>query len=163
MSLHQITIRYWKYSQGSELDADQQRVLETAQQAATLAYAPYSNYRVGAALLLEDGSLIQGCNQENASYPCGICAERSALFTYGASGSRAGILKVAVTVLRQIPPGGIPAAPCGLCRQVLSESERMNPGPMEILLGSINGPTLLFQSALDLLPFSFHSGYLTAN
>ncbi|MBK6546588.1 MAG: cytidine deaminase [Saprospiraceae bacterium] len=158
MTNQEIIINFKSYNRGLELDNLQRKTLEAAQQATQLAYAPFSNFFVGAALLLENETIILGCNQENASYPCGICAERAALFSYGNLIESIPIKKLAVNVRNQ--KHHHPVAPCGLCRQVISEFELKNNQPIEIILGDLNNNTYVFKSSLDLLPLQFHSGFL---
>jgi cytidine deaminase len=129
-----------------------ERLLAAAREAATRAYAPYSNFPVGAALLVEDGSIVSGCNVENASYGLTVCAERAAVFTAASAGKRT-ILAVAVTAPR-VPT----VTPCGACRQVLNEFKPRDRDLIVILEGA-NGPELVPLG--DLLPRSFGPADLT--
>ena len=122
-------------AQFEELSADEQRVVEVAKQSTYNSYAPYSHFQVGAAVLLENGVEIIGCNQENVAYPSGLCAERTALFAAGAQ-----YPDVPVTTLAIAARGtdGVllsePCSPCGSCRQVIIESETRAKHPIRILL-----------------------------
>ena len=121
--------------------------------AAKRAYAPYSNFKVGAALLLQDGTVIEGNNQENVAYPSGLCAERVALFTAGASFPEKPVVALAIVAIINgvIQPS---ISPCGGCRQVMLETEKRYGQTMRILLCG-QDETILIPSAKDLLPFSF--------
>jgi cytidine deaminase len=115
-----------------------------AQKAALFAYAPYSHFRVGAALLAEDGSLHTGCNVENRSYGLAICAERAALVSAIGKGKR-----VFTALAIATPDSAAPVGPCGACRQVLSEF--MEPGAPVYFGGS--GPQRVLSSIGELLPY----------
>jgi cytidine deaminase len=131
-----------------------ERLLEAAREAATRAYAPYSNFPVGAALEMENGSIISGCNVENASYPLSVCAERVAIGTAVAAGHRH-IRAVAVTA-----PKVESVTPCGGCRQVLNEF-RATDGQLWVILEGETGPDIV--SIDELLPRSFGSAQLAAD
>ncbi|MDQ3142326.1 MAG: cytidine deaminase [Bacteroidota bacterium] len=156
MTLQSIHIQYQSYEKGVELGKEQLNVLHQSIKAAEKAYAVYSEFRVGAAVELENRSIVLGCNQENASYPCGLCAERVALFNVGINFHKQKIKRIAVSVLNELPESMWPPSPCGACRQVMSEFEYNNLDPIEIILGHPNHRTFVFSSVLDLLPFSFH-------
>ena len=121
--------------QMEELTAEERHLIELAIDATSRSYAPYSHFRVGAAVRLRNGVEIIGCNQENAAYPSGLCAERTALFTAGAQ-----YPNEPVTMLSIAARGtdgelvDIPVGPCGACRQVIIESETRSHGKMRILL-----------------------------
>lgn len=136
-----------------ELSADDQRLRAAAIRAAGRAYAPYSKFNVGAALLLKDGTVVEGNNQENVAYPSGLCAERVALFSAGASCPDVPVVSLAIIALKdgRIQPS---ISPCGGCRQVMLETEQRYGHPMRILLCGCD-ETILVSSARDLLPFSF--------
>lgn len=160
MTRIQHTIFYEEFPDSSFLNDAQQQLLKEAQEECQYAYAPYSNYKVGAALLLENQQVIKGTNQENASYPCGICAERTALFSYGQGKNRNAILKIAISVSTENIILNYPPSPCGLCRQVLVEFEENNQRAIEIILGQPGRKCLVLYSAKDLLPFHFGSSNL---
>ncbi|TPE42645.1 cytidine deaminase [Pontibacter mangrovi] len=138
-----------------ELTPEEQKAMQLAQEAANDAYAPYSNFLVGAALLLEDGTLFKGSNQENAAYPSGLCAERTALFALSANHPNAKIKLLAVTARRRQEQQFLPAMPCGACRQVMAEYEYKQHEPIPVLLQAANGKFYRFHSVADLLPFQF--------
>jgi cytidine deaminase len=124
-----------KECQFEELSQEEQHLLELAIEATNRSYAPYSNFRVGAALLLNNGVEIVGCNQENAAYPAGLCAERSALFAAGAQYPDVPVKLLAIAA--RTPKGELqaePVSPCGVCRQVIIETETRYRQPVRILL-----------------------------
>ena len=137
----------------NELSGMDCRLRDEAICAARNAYAPYSHFNVGAAVLLEDGTIVCGSNQENIAYPSGLCAERVALFTAGATYPKQPVVAMAIVAIKngEIQPS---IAPCGACRQVMLETERRYNQPMRILLCG-KDETILIDSAQDLLPFSF--------
>ncbi|MBK9108096.1 MAG: cytidine deaminase [Saprospiraceae bacterium] len=153
-------ISYQIYDHTDGLTVEQNSVLKSAFLASNTAYAPYSNYQVGAAILLGDGNILCSSNQENASYPCGICAERNVLFYYGSNYKQHKILKLAISTKILNPHLDLPPAPCGLCRQVMVEYERNNKNNIEILLGQPGKTLTIFQSCNDLLPFGFSPEFL---
>jgi len=131
------------------------KMLELAKIARGKAYAPYSNFHVGAALLLENGEIITGNNQENMAYPSGLCAERTALFYAGAHFPNVKVVGLAVFGAGNLQADGAPVAPCGACRQVISETIRRQRQGFHILLTGSNGYVVKLENALDLLPMPF--------
>jgi cytidine deaminase len=121
------------------------------------AYAPYSKFKVGAAVLLEDGTVITGNNQENIAYPSGLCAERVALFAAGANNADKQVRSIAITAEGDLLKDSEIVSPCGGCRQVMLETERRQKSPCRIILVGQNGNALVFNSAEDLLPLAFGS------
>ncbi|MFD2248097.1 cytidine deaminase [Pontibacter ruber] len=138
-----------------ELTEQELKAMELAQQAANDAYAPYSNFLVGAALVLEDGTMFKGSNQENAAYPSGLCAERTALFALSAHHPNKKIKLLAVTARRRSDTTFLPAMPCGACRQVMAEYEYKQKEPLPVLLQGPDGKFYRCNSVADLLPFQF--------
>ena len=133
-----------------ELTEEQKSVVEAAKKATSGSYSPYSNYKVGAAVLLDNGEIITGSNQENAAYPSGLCAERTALFYAGANYPNVPVRKLAI-ISRQ---GKQICTPCGSCRQVICECEARYGSPIEILLCS-DTEVYVIQGIEALLPFGF--------
>lgn len=135
-------------------------LVELAQSKLGYAYAPYSNFEVSCAVLLEDGSMHFGTNQENASYPVGSCAEQVALKYVGSNFPN---LKINTIALIAAPKGsdskGI-ASPCGMCRQTLLEYELKQKSPYRIILFDKNGSGIILDSAKDLLPLHFEPNLL---
>lgn len=144
------TVAVYSYD---ELDDVSRNLYHTAQTAAQKAYAPYSHFQVGAALLLDNGELISGSNQENASYPAGCCAERTALFYAGAHYPDNAVSRLAIVAFN--PQGQVEQiSPCGICRQVLLETEQRQGTPISVwLFGS--EAVYCFPSAASLLPMGF--------
>ncbi|NOT36639.1 MAG: cytidine deaminase [Saprospiraceae bacterium] len=151
-----ISIEYSIYESISSIEPTQQELLQSAYNSSKNAYAPYSHFNVGAAILLEDQTIICGNNQENASYPCGICAERNAIHNVRANYPDFKIHSIAITTFRLLKQS-IPATPCGLCRQVLSETEQNNGSVIELILGHPEGKVFIFNSCQSLLPLAFQS------
>ena len=137
-----------------ELHKDEFILLQKAEQTLHNAYAPYSKFKVGASLLLENGSFVVGNNQENASFPCGICAERVALFASRSNNPNLKIVKIAITTQSEEFNIQEPIAPCGLCRQVLLEYEEEQKQSIEVFLFN-ESKILKFNQAKDLLPLHF--------
>ena len=143
-----------QYDSLSELPAEAQNLLTLAREASLKAYAPYSGYRVGAALLLENGEVITGNNQENAAYPSGLCAERTALFYASSKYPGVAVVRLAVSTMENRVQAGLFAKPCGACRQVMAEFEDLSGKPMEIILDG-NGAITVVDGIDTLLPFRF--------
>ena len=144
-------IRAYKWD---ELSEEQQAVVAVAKEQVQRSYCPYSHFHVGAAALLANGEIIRGCNQENAAYPSGLCAERSALFAAGAQYPEVPVRRLAIACYTGGHFTDEPGAPCGACRQVMLESEHRYGGKMEVLLYG-DKETYVFESAADLLPLTF--------
>lgn len=143
-----------EYNKLSDLPADDQKLILTARESSGNAYAPYSKFYVGAAVLLANGEVIKGNNQENADFTDGLCAERVALFYAHAVYPNVAIEALAVTAknLNGLIPG--PAQPCGSCRQVLVESESRFNHPIRLILDGAE-KILVLNGADNLLPFAF--------
>ncbi len=135
-------------------------LLRAARASIAGSYAPYSGFRVGAAIRLETGEISIGSNQENASFPSGLCAERVAVFQAGARFP--GVVMDTLAVVARAPDNGlqVPAAPCGNCRQALLEYEHRQKSPIRVLLQSGDGPIYECPSIRDLLPLGFDPGFL---
>jgi cytidine deaminase len=138
-----------------ELSAGDERLRVSAVRAARHAYAPYSQFRVGAAVLLEDETIIEGNNQENVVYPSGLCAERVALFYASASHPAVPVVAIAIAAIK-VKDGDVrePVSPCGACRQALLETEQRYGKPIRILMCG-GDEVIVVSSAKDLLPLSF--------
>lgn len=143
-----------------ELSQIEQKLLQAATTARMDAYAPYSNFKVGAALLLDNGELVTGNNQENASYPAGLCAERVAVFQAGSRFPGSVIQAIAVCVGPPKGTGDSPAAPCGNCRQALIEYEQRQGSPISLLMQMENAAVYKCSSIADILPMAFNSSFL---
>jgi cytidine deaminase len=154
-----ITLSYTEFETWEELSVEHQNLVKEALQAAEQSYSPYSQFPVGAAVLLEDGQVFRGSNQENLSFPAGTCAERSVLHYVGANVPQGKIKTIAITALRSTSAS--PVTPCGICRQVMSESENRQGQEIEVLLHKVNGSTYRFTSTAALLPLAFEETLLS--
>lgn len=140
----------------SSLSVDERELLEAALQASEKAYVPYSHFHVGCALLLEGGEVILGNNQENVAYPSSLCAERTALYFCGSQGKGADIRKIAIRARSGRKAIDRPVTPCGACRQVMLEYERIAERDIVVLMQGESGEVLRVDGvAKTLLPFSF--------
>ena len=160
MKQHQIQISVDIYHDRSELAPADAGLLQKASHAVEDAYAPYSRFRVAAAALLADGTMLSGTNQENASYPAGICAERVLLSAISALYPHTAIDSIAVTYFNESGDSTEPISPCGICRQSLLEYEQRNGRPLRLILGGHTGKVLILASAASLLPLGFTSAAL---
>ena len=143
-----------------ELSPGVQDLMKEAIAAREKSYSPYSQFRVGASLLLENGEVITGSNQENASYPAGLCAERTAIFYAGAKYPEVRILKMALSARSENHEVEVPTPPCGSCRQAIAEYEVKQKQPIEIFFMGEKGKVVKANSVSDLLPLIFDSSYL---
>lgn len=150
--LHQFN--YTSLKHYTELGSEDIALAEAAISALNNAYAPYSNFLVGAACRLENGMIKTGFNFENASYPLCLCAERSALAHCNSAEPGMLITKIVVTA-RSANVKDIVASPCGACRQVMVEVETKQNAPLELILIGSDSSAVIFKKASDLLPFSF--------
>ena len=137
----------------NELNQEDKNLVDLAKEATKSSYTPYSHFNVGAALLLDNGVMIKGANQENAAF-AGICAERSACYNAGANYPGVGIKKVAITAFQNGDFVKEPCAPCGVCRQALLEFEVQAGHPMEVILIG-RDPIYRLESIKSTLPLSF--------
>ncbi len=156
----QLTITWLAYTRPEELPEQEQELLREAKSALDKAHAPYSNFKVGAALVLEDSTILSGANYENAAYPMCLCAERSAIATAVSTYPDARILTMAITVESPSHEIDKPAAPCGACRQVLVETEIRQGADIAIILRGQSGQIYRLGSAKHLLPFHFDGSFL---
>lgn len=143
-----------------ELPDDIQNLMNKAIEIRKKAYAPYSKFRVGAALLLDNGQIVLGSNQENAAYPSGLCAERVAIFYAGANFPDAKILKIAITATSDLNSNTTPIPPCGSCRQSIAEYEFKQDLPIEMYFMGEIGEIYKSNSLKNLLPFTFDKNFL---
>jgi len=155
-----ITSSFTIYDNINELSQDVQDLMNQAVEIRKKAYAPYSQFRVGAALLLDNGKIILGSNQENAAYPSGLCAERTAIFYAGSAYPEAKILKIAITAASDTNQTKAPIPPCGSCRQSIAEYEIKQDTPIEIYFMGEIGEVYKSASLKNLLPFMFDKKFL---
>ena len=146
-----------EYASAVELPDEIQALLQAAKDAMETSWAPYSQFNVGAAVLIEDGNIISGSNQENAAYPSGLCAERVAFFNAAVHAPGKKIKAVAVTTSYDLPQ---PVAPCGACRQVMLEYELKQNAPIPIFLTHPKGTIYEIASVQELLPLNFSGEWL---
>lgn len=154
----QLIFEYEVYSGIQELASGDVLLLQKAREATVTAYAPYSNFRVAAAALMENGEILTATNQENASYPAGICAERSLLAYAGALYPGMPIKTMAISY-HNMNNGSSdqPVSPCGICRQTLVEYEGRTHHPIRIILSGKEGEVYVIKEASMLLPLGFSS------
>lgn len=155
-----LSSEYSIYSSPETLPEPERALLEAAHKATKLAYAPYSEFYVGAALQLHSGETISGGNQENASYPLCLCAERVALAAASSRGPNLRVEAIAVTAHNPRRLLEVPVPPCGACRQVIAEKQQAQKSPIQIILQGESGQVFVFPSINALLPFSFDGDFL---
>lgn len=141
----------------SEADAS---LLRQAREVTQHAYAPYSHFRVGAVALLTNGKMVTGTNQENASFPVGLCAERVMLASAASQFPEVAVEAIAISYDNQNGESNHPVSPCGICRQSLLEYETRVKKPMRIILGGLEGKVYVIEKAAMLLPLSFSAAAL---
>lgn len=156
----ELTINFTEYDSVLELSEIDQNLVQKAREASSLAYAPYSNFFVGAALLLENGLVLSGNNQENAAYPSGMCAERVAIYAAGAQYPTIPIKTIAITCRSKQFIVNEPLSPCGSCRQAMSEYEVRHAKNIRLILTGETGKVRVMESIADLLPFVFKADAL---
>lgn len=142
------------FAQPEELSEDDKQLVERAIEATASSYSPYSHFAVGAALRLSDGTIVIGSNQENAAFPSGLCAERTAIFAAGATHPDKAVTALAIAARNEAGLTAEPVSPCGACRQVILEVEQRYNCVVRILLYGTNG-VYIINSIRDLLPLCF--------
>jgi cytidine deaminase len=155
-----ITTDFDVFETIQELPTDIQNLMHEAVAIRKTAYAPYSHFKVGAAILLDNGEIILGSNQENAAYPSGLCAERVAVFYAGAKYPEAKILKMAISAASDNTTTSAPIPPCGACRQSIAEYEIKQNTPIEIYFMGEIGSIYKSDSLKNLLPLLFDKKFL---
>jgi len=148
------------YESIDALEKENAFLMKKAIEARGKSYAPYSNFHVGAALLLDNGAIVLGNNQENAAYPSGMCAERVAIWKAGSEYPNMNVVKLAITASSVNNPVTKPVGPCGACRQSLLEYEIKQATPFKMLLMGEVGEVIITDSLVSLLPFSFDQSFL---
>ena len=160
MKENKIEFSYLQFENSEQLSEADAQLLEKAREVTKQAYAPYSNFNVGAVAILENGSFVSGTNQENASYPVGICAERVLLGNAATQYPGIAIKAIAISYRSSHDASDKPISPCGMCRQALVEYEvRMN-HPIRVILSGLSGEVQIIEKANFLLPFAFTSSNL---
>jgi len=155
-----INTQHTVFNSQSELNKTDNYLMTHAQKAINNAYAPYSHFQVGAAVLLENGTIVTGNNQENAAYPSGMCAERVAIWSAASQYPDQKVLKIAIAVKSTLKEVTKPVAPCGACRQTLLEYEVKQKEAIEVFFMGETGKIIKVASLSELLPFAFDQSYL---
>ena len=148
------------YASETDLSLEEQSLVKQAKDALQSAYAPYSHFFVGAAVLLENGEVIIGNNQENAAYPSGLCAERVAIFHAGARFPGVPVKTIAISCKAQNQVITDPVSPCGACRQAIAEYETRYASPIRIIMSGESGRVYVANTIEALLPLMFNRKYL---
>lgn len=160
MKTKKISFDLSVYDTIEELSVEELELMKAAVSARKNAYAPYSNFQVGAAILLENGEVVIGNNQENASFPAGLCAEGVAVFQAGARFPGVVIKAIAISAASKKYKVDKPTAPCGICRQSISEYENRQKSAIVLLLMGETGEVFKCESVADILPLGFDNSYL---
>ena len=156
MENHSHAFVYQSYENEEELNASDRELLIMARNAAKTSHAPYSRYHVGAALRLDNGNVFTGSNQENISFPAGLCAERVAVFAAMAACPGSPILDLAITAVADDFEVAEPVPPCGVCRQAILEFEMKFDHAIRLILGGKSGRVLVIEGMRNLLPLAFN-------
>lgn len=159
MKSYNVITKVLEYEDINELPKDEITLIKEAKLAAVNAYAPYSKFLVGSAVLLENGEIVSGNNQENAAYPSGLCAERVAIFYANSKYPNIPVIKMAVIVFAHSDFIEEPIPPCGSCRQVIVETQLRFKTPIKMILAGKNKIRII-EDAKSLLPLNFDSVYL---
>jgi len=156
MTEREIHITYQEYKSIEELSPEDRELAAEAIKAMEGAYAPYSHFHVGAAVRMSNGQIVRGANQENAAFPSGLCAERTAMFAAGARYPDKDMLSIALAggVMGRL--GSQPATPCGACRQVMAQYQAKSGKPMSVIMISAD-KVWKFEKVDDILPLIFNS------
>jgi cytidine deaminase len=155
MKIRNINIQIEEYDHSGLLKKPELHLLNQAQQAIEGSYAPYSEFRVGAAVLLENGEIVKGSNQENAAYPSGLCAERVAIFHAKSKYPDLKVKSIAITAISDNFVTKSPITPCGACRQVIAETESRQNEKIRIIMKGQEGIVQAVNGIENLLPFMF--------
>jgi len=157
MKERKFEFNYTVFESIDELPENQRSLLQEAREITAQAYAPYSNFQVGAIAKLANGEKVSGSNQENASFPVGLCAERVLLASVSSQFPKVPIETIAISYKSENVKSDHPISPCGICRQSLQEYEQRVDHPIKLILGGMTGPVYIIDSASRLLPLAFTS------
>jgi cytidine deaminase len=157
MKENKFEFNYRVYDSIEELTEGDRWLLSEAREVTEQAYAPYSNFQVGAVAKLANGEIVAGSNQENASFPVGLCAERVLLASISSLFPKIPISTIAISYKSENHKSDHPISPCGICRQALQEFEQRVDNPVQLILGGLTGPVYVIDSARNLLPLAFTS------
>jgi cytidine deaminase len=160
MEIKTIPFTYQEYNSPEELQAPDRDLLERAKQALSHAYAPYSQYQVGSAVLLGNGEVVTGNNQENMAFPSGLCAERVAIYAASANWPGVPVKTIAISAHSKKFPVTDPVPPCGSCRQAMIEYEMLQKENIRVILQGDSGKVFVIGSIESLLPLSFRENGL---
>ncbi|MGO1584889.1 cytidine deaminase [Mesonia sp.] len=160
MKEKKITTTVQVFDTIEELPPEVRLLMKKAQAIRDQAYAPYSKFKVGAAIQLEDEVIVTGSNQENAAYPSGLCAERTAIFYAGSQYPHKKMKTMAICIKSSAKVVTEPIAPCGACRQAIAEYEVKQDQPIEIYFMGEEGKVIKAKALLDLLPLAFDASFL---
>ncbi|MCF8296983.1 MAG: cytidine deaminase [Saprospiraceae bacterium] len=156
----ELNITFTEFEKLDELNSEDKRLVLKAAEALKSAYAPYSQFKVGAAILMNDGQIFSANNQENAAYPSGLCAERVAIFYAVAQNPGVAVKSIAVVAKAEDFKIKSPVSPCGACRQVISEYEKLYKQKIRIIMKGDTDKIIIAESIEDLLPLTFHEEQL---
>ena len=157
MKESKFEFNYTVYDNINELPEEQRKLLQEARSVTEHAYAPYSRFQVGAVAKLANGEIVKGSNQENASFPVGLCAERVLLASVSSCFPQIAIESIAISYKSEQQKSDHPISPCGICRQALQEYEGRINHTVQLILGGMEGPVYVIDSASKLLPLAFTS------
>jgi cytidine deaminase len=162
MSMRKIdlSLTVTEYDSVDELSQQEKMLISKAEEIRNAAYAPYSNFSVGAAVLLSNDTIVSGNNQENAAYPLGLCAERVALFAAGANHAGIPVKAIAISASSSEFCVDKPVTPCGACRQVIAEYEHRYNHPIRLLMKGESGKIIVAENISQFLPWMFNAGDL---
>ena len=152
-----ITCSFDVFESTQDLPQEVASLMQEAVDARKVAYAPYSKFRVGAAILLENGEVVIGSNQENAAYPSGLCAERTAIFYAGAKYPNVPFKMIAISATSDTNPTLSPIPPCGACRQAIAEYEHRYKQDIRLIMAGEAGKVLIANSISNMLPYQFNA------
>lgn len=160
MNKNEYSFCYEVYNSADDLNKEDAWLLQHAKETSKTAYAPYSNFQVGAVAKLLNGEIVKGTNQENASYPVGICAERVLLSAVATLHPGMPVESIAISYRSATVKSDHPVTPCGICRQSLQEYEQRVHQPIRLILGGMEGKVIIIEKASLLLPLSFDASDL---
>ena len=150
---------YELHENWKELPVQDQILVDRALEAMQAAYAPYSKFKVGASVRLDNDAVVTGSNQENSAYPSGLCAERVVLFHVGANYPKQAVQTLCIVAEGDLIPSEKLLSPCGACRQVMLETENRQNNKIRVIIVNQDNRALILNSVIDLLPFGFSAGY----
>ncbi len=155
MNKELFRFEYEVYDSASSLNDEDKKLFDEAKEATKTAYAPYSKFKVGAAAKLNNGKIITGGNQENASFPAGLCAEGVVMAAAASQFPGVAIHSIAITCQSENMAVDNPLSPCGICRQSMQEMRMRTGTPIRLIMGGLSGKIIVVNDASDLLPFAF--------